>query len=351
MDDLVEVSRLREATVAPDATKHRIYDRQNKWRSETWIKSKESGRGSYGAVWLEREASSQSTYNGPSCSTSAETVYFTDVRAVKQVRKQSWDYKKEIAAMARVRQFPQHFAYMHGWYESDDWIFMAMEYFELGDLSQHLNNKIPEYQAKEITRQLCCGLVEMHRVGFAYRDLKPQNVFVVSRTPTAWDVRIGDFGIAKQVQLHETALRTMTGTQAYMAPKMFPYFVDDQEEHNYTRTVDMWALGIMLYQMLTLEFPFGVQCPLHKYCKGRCGFTDAALHSELVSPKCISFVKSLLQPLPSCRPTSHAAISHDWLHEITFGLTQKSAGDIVSKDCTRDVMRLIHSIAPKAPGP
>ena len=242
----------------------------------------------------------------------------------------SWDYKKEIAAMARVRQFPQHFAFLHGWYESDDWIFLAMDYFELGDLSQHLKSKIPEVQAKEITRKLCCGLVEMHRMGFAHRDLKPQNVFVVSRTPTSWDVRIGDFGIAKRVQMNETALRTMTGTQAYMAPEMFPYLVDDREEHTYTQAVDIWALGIMLYQMLTLEFPFGDQIPLHKYCRNRCGFPEAPLHSELVTPNCVSFIKSLLRPLPSDRPTSEAAVSHRWLHEINTVLSHMSAGSVVS---------------------
>jgi serine/threonine protein kinase len=229
--------------------------------------------------------------------------------------------------MARVRQFPQHFAYMHGWYESDDWIFLAMDYFELGDLSQHLKSKIPEYQAKEITRQLCCGLIEMHRMGFAHRDLKPQNVFVMSRTPTAWDVRIGDFGIAKRVQQNETALRTMTGTQAYMAPEMFPYLVDDLEEHTYTQAVDMWALGIMLYQMLTLELAFGDQVPLHKYCKGRVAFPEATLRSGRVTPMCTSFIKSLLRPLPSDRPTSEAAISHAWLHGITIVSSEMVAGD------------------------
>lgn len=242
----------------------------------------------------------------------------------------SWDYKKEIAAMVRVRQFPQHFAYMHGWYESDDWIFLAMDYFELGDLSQHLSSKIPEYQVKEITRQLCCGLAEMHRMGFAHRDLKPQNIFVMSRTSTTWDVRIGDFGIAKRVQQNETALRTMTGTHAYMAPEMFPYLVDDQEEHTYTQAVDMWALGVMLYQMLTLEFVFGDQVPLHKYCKNRIGFPEAALRSERVTPTCITFIKSLLRPLPSDRPTSEAAISHTWLQETSIGSSQSVTGDAVS---------------------
>ncbi|GAB7332145.1 hypothetical protein MBLNU13_g04020t1 [Cladosporium sp. NU13] len=219
---------------------------------------------------------------------------------------------------------------MHGWYESDDWIFLAMDYFELGDLSQHLSSKIPEYQAKEITQQLCCGLAEMHRMGFAHRDLKPQNVFVMSRTPTTWDVRIGDFGIAKRVQQNETALRTMTGTHAYMAPEMFPYLLDDQEEHTYTQAVDMWALGVMLYQMLTLEFVFGDQVPLHKYCKNRAGFPEAALHSERVTPACITLIKSLLRPLPSDRPTSGAAISHTWLQETSIGSSQSMTGDAVS---------------------
>ena len=74
MDDLVEVSRLRETTVSLHTTTHRIYDRQNKWRNETWVKSKELGRGSYGAVWLEEEANSQSAYNEPFGDTSAETL-------------------------------------------------------------------------------------------------------------------------------------------------------------------------------------------------------------------------------------------------------------------------------------
>lgn len=76
MDDLVEVSRLRETTVSLYTTTHRIYDRQNKWRNETWIKSKELGRGSYGAVWLEKETNSQSAYNDPFGGTSAEIAGF-----------------------------------------------------------------------------------------------------------------------------------------------------------------------------------------------------------------------------------------------------------------------------------
>jgi hypothetical protein len=60
MDDLVELTRFRETEVGPERTTHRTYQGQNRWQSETWIKSKELGSGSYGDVWLEEEAQSHS---------------------------------------------------------------------------------------------------------------------------------------------------------------------------------------------------------------------------------------------------------------------------------------------------
>lgn len=198
--------------------------------------------------------------------------------------------------MAKVRQFPQYFAYFHGWYESEDRIFLAMDFFALGNLSRHLNPIIPEEQAKDITRQLLHGLREMHRMGFTHRDLKPQNIFVVAKWPSAWDVRIGDFGIAKRVQENETALRTLTGTRAYMAPEMYPYLVDDEESHAYTQAVDIWALGILVFQMLTSQIPFSEENPLHKFFKGRSGFPEAPLQKEAITPSGMDFIKALLQP-------------------------------------------------------
>lgn len=237
------------------------------------------------------------------------------MRAVKRVRKQSdaWDEKKEIAAMARVRQFPQYFAYLHGWYESQDWIFLAMDYFEMGDLSQHLQSKIPENQARDITRQLLRGLVELHGIGITHRDLKPTNIFVVMRSASSWDVRIGDFGIAKRVNADETALRTITGTRQYMAPELDPWLVDDEEAHSYTQAVDIWALGILLFQMLTLQVPFRDPPSLRKYFKGRTEFPEEPLLQENITSPCIEFLMAVLQPKPKDRPTSEDTSSYEWM--------------------------------------
>lgn len=60
MEDLVELTRIRETKIEPEHTIHRTYQGQNRWQTETWVKSRELGLGSYGAVWLEEERQSQS---------------------------------------------------------------------------------------------------------------------------------------------------------------------------------------------------------------------------------------------------------------------------------------------------
>jgi serine/threonine protein kinase len=234
---------------------------------------------------------------------------------VKRVRKQrdAWDEKKEIAAMAMVRRFPQNFAYLYGWYESHDCIFLAMDYFEMGDLSRHLESKIPENQARGITQQLLRGLVELHRMGITHRDLKPTNIFVVSRSASSWDVRIGDFGISKRVNADETALRTITGTRHYMAPELDPWLADNEEDHSYTQAVDIWALGILLFQMLTLQMTFPDPASLRKYFKGRIAFPEEPLLQESVTSPCIEFLMAVLQPNPKDRPTSNDTFSYKWM--------------------------------------
>jgi hypothetical protein len=60
MDDIVELTRMGETEVGFERTTYRTYQGQNRWQSETWIKTKELGRGSFGDVWLEEEAQSKS---------------------------------------------------------------------------------------------------------------------------------------------------------------------------------------------------------------------------------------------------------------------------------------------------
>ena len=69
-----------------------------------------------------------------------------------------------------------------GWYESDDYVHIAMEYISHGHLRQYLEVERTESEVKSITRQLLEGLFVIHREGFAHRDLKPE----VRPPPPPW---------------------------------------------------------------------------------------------------------------------------------------------------------------------
>lgn len=148
-----------------------------------------------------------------------------------------------------------------------------MEYLQHGDLRSIIGRSaLPESEVQLISRQVVEGLGFMHSNGFVHRDLKPavraehvvrctpclfanflQNILVVKPGPTWW-VKLGDFGISKRAS-EATALRTAIGTVGYLAPEV-PIgselsMDDDESEQTYTSAVDMWALGEIVYRLLT----------------------------------------------------------------------------------------------------
>lgn len=219
-------------------------------------------------------------------------------------------------ALTKARKYPDSLVYFHGWYDNDKYIYLAMDFFALGDLSRYLSNPLPEDEVKDITRQLLRGLVAMHDMGFTHRDLKPQNILIVAKSPPVWDVRIGDFGIAKRVQGDDTELRSIVGSEAYKAPEMFPYMVRDSDNYPYTQAVDLWALGILGYQMLASCLPFDNKTPMSLFYQGKSAFPAKQLRSAGTTTDCIAFVRALLHPNPEIRPTSRDASSHAWFEGV-----------------------------------
>jgi serine/threonine protein kinase len=104
-------------------------------------------------------------------------------RAVKKIKKKkNGKYSKELKAMATfskrtvelsISPFP--FVKFHGWFEDNKRLYIAMDYISQGTLREYIkeDNPIPEYQIKEITRQILVGLVVMHAKEFTHPDFKP----------------------------------------------------------------------------------------------------------------------------------------------------------------------------------
>jgi eukaryotic-like serine/threonine-protein kinase len=129
-------------------------------------------------------------------------------------------------------------------------MYIAMEYIEGESLRAMMRGHRPlaTEQALDLTRQICAALVYMHSQGVVHRDLKPENVLVT----VGGQVKIMDFGIALDEsarRLTWSGLSSTIGTPDYMAPEQAAGRRGD------ART-DIYALGVLLYEMLTAELPY-----------------------------------------------------------------------------------------------
>jgi serine/threonine-protein kinase len=133
----------------------------------------------------------------------------------------------------------------------DGTVFMAMEWLEGESLNALIaRGPIPLDRALAIMLQVCEGVAAAHAATVIHRDLKPENIFLV-RTPVGDLAKILDFGVAKvtSVDFKLTRTGTVVGTPYYMAPEQ----ATGREVDGRT---DIYALGVILYEMVTGTLPF-----------------------------------------------------------------------------------------------
>ena len=134
--------------------------------------------------------------------------------------------------------------------------YMVMEYLEGSDLSAMLAERgpMPVEQAVGFILQACEALAEAHVLGIVHRDLKPANLFLANRPSGPPIVKVLDFGISKSA--FSTSQAQLTRTSAVMGSPL--YMSPEQMQSSKTVDVrsDIWALGVVLYELLTGSAPF-----------------------------------------------------------------------------------------------
>ena len=138
----------------------------------------------------------------------------------------------------------------------EGYVFIAMEYLSGQDLGQVLkaSGPMPWDRAQPIVVQIVKALRAAHERGIIHRDMKPENIFVIPRDDGREFVKVLDFGIAKVMGLEEDVPRlTRTGmifgTPEYMSP-------EQAQGQHVDHRVDIYAVGCIMFQMLTGRVPF-----------------------------------------------------------------------------------------------
>jgi CheY-like chemotaxis protein len=123
--------------------------------------------------------------------------------------------------------------------------YIAMEYFEKGNLGSLLRDPLPPAEALRFAMEIAHSLSIIHMAGVVHRDLKPGNIMLRNDGSVA----LIDFGISKSAAVPTIVGRIISGTPYYMSPEQ----ADGKPTDDRT---DLYALGVILYQMLTGDKPF-----------------------------------------------------------------------------------------------
>jgi serine/threonine protein kinase len=191
---------------------------------------------------------------------------------------------------------------------TDDHLYLAMEHFAKGDLRKRMAEGLTARQSLEYTRDLAQALQAIHEVGIFHRDLKPGNVMLRDDDSIA----LIDFGLAKHVALkmEVTDKGLIFGTPHYMSPEQGHGKPIDARS-------DIYALGVMLYEMLTGKKPYDAENHM----------AILVHHAKAPIPKLpdrIAHLQPLIDTLMAKDPAARPADANEAARLIEFALSGMS---------------------------
>lgn len=194
------------------------------------------GKGKFGRVYLAKERSS-----GFVCA--LKVLHKSELQqggVQKQVR-------REIEIQSNLRH--PNVLRLYGHFHDSKRIFLILEYAGRGELYKHLRkeNRFPEWKAAQYIAQMAAALKYLHKKHVMHRDIKPENILVGIHG----EIKISDFGWS--VHAPNNRRQTMCGTLDYLPPEMLK---TGSQDNYYNEKVDLWSLGVLMYEFLVGEAPF-----------------------------------------------------------------------------------------------
>lgn len=196
-------------------------------------------------------------------------------------------------------------------FQSPEKLYFVLAFVNGGELFHHLQKeqRFDINRSRFYTAELLCALECLHGFNVIYRDLKPENILI----DYSGHIALCDFGLCKLDMKDEDRTNTFCGTPEYLAPELLL-------GQGYTKTVDWWTLGVLLYEMLTGLPPFYDENTNEMYRK----ILSEPLHfpgPEIVPPSAKDLLTKLLNRKPDQRLGANGASeikAHPFFHSIDW---------------------------------
>ena len=194
-------------------------------------------------------------------------------------------------------------------FETDQVCYMVLEYCSGGELFEKLCKlrRFTEKEAAKVLKSLLSAVMYCHNHGVCHRDLKPENCLFLNSNEDS-DIKIIDFGLSANIT-EADILHDVIGTPYYIAPEML--------SGNYSKVVDCWSLGVILYMLLSGTPPFNGKTNeeiLMNVYSGSFTFRPKAFKN--VSNGAKDLIARLLTKDPLYRITAQQAYMHPWIQEL-----------------------------------
>ncbi|KAF5393779.1 hypothetical protein D9757_000228 [Collybiopsis confluens] len=237
------------------------------------------GRGTFGKVFQVRKRDTKRIF------------------AMKVLSKKEIVAKKEVAHTIGERQILQRSLespFLVGLkfsFQTEHDLYLVTDFKSGGELFWHLQKetRFSEERARFYIAELILALEHLHKYDIVYRDLKPENILL----DATGHVALCDFGLSKANLRSDELTTTFCGTTEYLAPEIL------LDEHGYSKIVDFWSLGVLLFEMCCGWSPFYAEDTQQMYkniCFGKIRFPKGVINDDGKQ-----FVKGLLNRNPKHR--------------------------------------------------
>jgi len=275
------------------------------------------GKGAMGIVYKGRDPKLNRL-------TAIKTIRFVDEFDEDKVDQIKAQFYREAEVVARLSH--KNIVRLYDVGEDLDLSYLAMEYLEGQSLEQHTNSKnlLSLNQCIEYLIQVCDALHYAHLQGVIHRDIKPGNIMILKDGLA----KVMDFGIARAAGGTKTRTGVIKGTPFYMSP-------EQARGGEITGASDIFALGVLFYQLLTGKLPFtGENLATIMYQAANEAPEPVATYKPELDPRIVAIVNKAIEKDPEMRFASAADMANalrDYLDSPLSAQTQSEEDKLLTK--------------------